>query len=108
MDSDTVVLAQVSPGAVTETLLYQVPTASRTFVEGLTVCNRSSNAQSLRVSVSAQGAATTLKDYVYFDLPIRANDTLLFEPDFTMSASDVIRIYASSADLSFILYGHLA
>ena len=108
MDPDTVILAQVSPGAAVETLLYQVPTTYRTFVEGMTVCNRSSNAQSFRISISAQGAPTSLKDFVYFDLPTRANDTLLVELDFTMSASDVIRIFASSVDLSFILYGHLA
>ncbi len=106
-NTNTVILSRVNPPAMVETVLFQVPVSSRAFVEGITVCNRSSNAQSLRISISAQGLPTALKDFVYFDLPIRANDTLLVELDFTMNASDVIRIFASSVDLSFILYGYL-
>jgi len=106
MDSDTVILAQMTPPALTESLLYQVPSTQRAWVEGITVCNRSSNGQSFRISISLLGAPTTLKDYVYFDLPIQSNDTLLAELDFTMNTTDAIRIFASSVDLSFTLYGH--
>lgn len=105
MNLNVTVLAQLAPGATSETVLYTVPTTNRSFINGLTVCNRAASAQSFRVSVSLLGAATATKDYIYFDLPIVANDTFMATLEFTLGARGVIRVYASSADLSFTLYG---
>lgn len=98
------ILGQVSPSATTETDLYVVPDAKGAVVSSIVVCNRSTSA-TFRVSVSYSGAATANKDYLYYDLTIAANDTFIFTIGITLSNADEIRVYASSANLSFSCFG---
>jgi hypothetical protein len=58
-----------------------------------------------RVSVAVGGGATANKDYIYYDLPIGANDTFIATVGLTLAATDVVRVYASNTNLSFSLYG---
>lgn len=99
------VLGQSAPSATTETDLYTVPAATETIVSTLTVTNRSATAATFRVSVSVNGAATATKDYLAYDLVCNGNGFVAFTIGATMDATDVVRIYASSADLSFNLFG---
>jgi hypothetical protein len=69
------------------------------------VCNRSSVLSTFRVSVAVGGGATANKDYIYYDLPIGANDTFIATVGLTLAATDVVRVYASNTNLSFSLYG---
>ena len=57
------------------------------------------------LSIAISGAATTNKDYIYYDLPIGANDTFIATIGVTLAATDVVRVYASNTNLSFSLYG---
>lgn len=98
------ILGQVAPSATTETNLYAVPTATAVVVSTLTVCNRGT-AATFRVSVSPLGATTNPKDFLYYDLPIADNDTFAATFGITLSATDVVRVYASSADLNFNIFG---
>ena len=107
MDNTNVsVLAQLFPAAAVETLLFSVPLANRAFFQGLTVCNHGA-ADTFRVSISLQGAATTAKDYIFFDNPLGANNTLLVELDVTMGAKDAVRVVSTNGTCSFIMYGAL-
>lgn len=99
------VLGQSAPSATTETTLYTVPAATETIVSTLTVANRSSSAATFRVSISVNGAATATKDYLAYDLTCGSNGFIAFTIGATMDATDVVRVYASSADLSFNLFG---
>lgn len=98
------ILGQVSPLATTETAIYAVPAATAAVISTLTVCNRGI-AATFRVSVSALGAATDAKDFLYYDLPIADNDTFAATFGITLSATDAVRVYSSSTDLSFNLFG---
>jgi len=99
------VLGQAAPAATTETALYTVPAATETILSTLTVANRSGSAATFRVSVSVNGAATATKDYLAYDLTCSANGFIAFTIGATVDATDVVRVYASSADLSFNLFG---
>lgn len=99
------ILGQSAPSATTETTLYTVPTATETIVSTLTVANRSATDATFRVSVSADGGATATKDYIVYDLSCPGNGFLAFTLGITANAADVVRIYASSANLSFNLFG---
>lgn len=101
------ILAQLVPGAAVETLLFQVPAQSKALIQEFVVCNRAGAGSSFRISISLLGAATTTKDYLYFDLPIAGNDTFSNELGLTLNASDVIRVYSSSVNLTFTLLGAL-
>lgn len=100
------VLGQQAPAATTATDLYTVPGATQAVVSSIIVCNRSSSATAtFRISVSVAGAATTNKDYVYYDLIIGQSDTFIATIGLTLGATDKIRIYASTANLSFTAVG---
>jgi len=99
------ILGQSAPSATTETALYTVPAATETIVSTLTVTNRSVSDATFRVSVSDNGAATANKDYVAYELTCPGNGFLAFTLGITLNATDVMRVYASSANLSFNLFG---
>ncbi len=97
-------LGQQAPSATTETTLYTVPSATSAIVSSLVVCNRSTSA-TFRVSVAVGGGATANKDYLYYDATIDANYTIALTLGLTLAATDKVKVYASSANLSFNLFG---
>ena len=99
------ILGQVSPSTGVETTLYAVPASTSAVGSSLIVANRGTSTASFRVSVSAAAAATTNKDYLYYDLQIGANDTFIATVGITLATTDVVRVYASNTNLSFQLYG---
>jgi hypothetical protein len=99
------VLGQSSPAATTETALYTVPAATSAVASSVIVCNRSAVLSTFRISIAIAGAATSNKDYIYYDLPIGANDTFIATIGVTLAATDEVRVYASNTNLSFSLYG---
>jgi hypothetical protein len=99
------VLGQSSPSATTETDLYTVPSATSTVASSVIVCNRSAVLSTFRISIAVGGGATSNKDYIYYDLPIGANDTFIATIGVTLSATDKVKVYSSNTNLSFSLYG---
>lgn len=99
------VLSQTAPGATTLTDSYTVPALTQAAVSSIVVCNRSGSDATFRVSVAVAGAADSTKQYVYYDLTIPANDTFIATVGVSLGAADVVRVYASSANLSFSVFG---
>lgn len=99
------VLAQVSPAATTLTTLYTVPSSTSTVVSSIIICNSNSSTVTFRVSVAVAGAADNVKQYLYYDLPLLANDTFIATIGCTLATTDVVRCYASSTNVSFQMFG---
>ena len=99
------VLAQSIPSAATSTLLYTVPAATSTVCSTITVCNQSATATSFRISVGIAGEALATKQYLYYDVAIGGNDTFVATIGITLATTDVVRVYATLATLSFNLFG---
>ena len=99
------VLGQSSPAATTETDLYTVPAATSAVASSVIICNRSSTLATFRISIAVGGGATANKDYIYYDLPLGANDTFIATIGVTLAATDKVKVYASTTNLSFSLYG---
>lgn len=99
------VLGQSSPSATTATTLYTVPAATQTVVSTVTVANRAATAGTYRIAVRVAGAALANSQYIAYDvsLPANASDTLTL--GLTLGATDVITVYASSADFTFSAFG---
>jgi hypothetical protein len=89
----------------TEIILYTVPSSTSAIGSSIIIANRGTSVATFRVSISVNGAATTNKDYIYYDLPIGANDTFIATIGITLATTDVVRVYASNTNLSFSLYG---
>ena len=99
------VLGQSNPVAVTLTDAYTVPGATSTVVSSVVVCNRSSVATMFRVSVAVAGAADNNKQYLAYDAEILGNEIYAFTIGITLAATDVLRVYATLATLSFNVFG---
>tara|TARA_R110000744_G_scaffold213840_3_gene332744 strand:+ start:148 stop:477 length:330 start_codon:yes stop_codon:yes gene_type:complete len=98
-------LGQVVPLATTVTTLYTAPDLTQTTVSSLVVCNRSGSARTFRVSFHVAGASADNKQYLFYDKSIAANETTTVVIGMCFAQTDVIKVYASTADLSFNLFG---
>lgn len=99
------VLAQSKPIAATLTDIYSVPAATSATVSCITVCNQSATATSFRISVAIAGAANENKQYLFYNVAIGGNDTLTLVLGITLATTDVVRVYATLATLSFNVFG---
>ena len=98
-------LGQTSPSAASLTDSYTVPAVTKTTVSTITVANRSATATSFRISVAKAGAADALQQYLFYDVPILGNDTFAATIGITLETTDVVRVYATLATLSFNIFG---
>jgi hypothetical protein len=99
------VLGQSAPSATTATTLYTVPSATEAVISTISVCNRGTASATFRVSVRPNGAALANQHYLVFDASVTPKDTLFLTVGSTMDASDVLEVYASTADFSFNAFG---
>ena len=98
-------LAQSNPLAATLTDAYTVPASTSVTVSSIVVCNRSATDTTFRVSVAVAGAADDNKQYLYFDEEIKGNTTFVLTGGITLAATDVVRVYATLATLTFSVFG---
>lgn len=102
------ILARSKPAAATPVDLYVVPQKGSVHILGALVCNAAGSGSKIRLSISPQGVTTAAEDFLYFDLPIIANDTFLLEIDTTLRVADTIRAQSSNGNLVFTLFGIVA
>ena len=98
------VLGQVAPAATTATDLYAVGAGKQSVISTITVCNRST-AATYRIAVRPAAATLANQHYVTYDATVAANDTITLTIGMSLSATDVITVYASTANLSFSVFG---
>lgn len=99
------VLGQAAPAATTNSTLYTVPAATEAVVSTVSVCNREDAPATFRLAVRPAGAAIADQHYVVYDAVIKANDSVFMTIGLTLAATDVVTVYASSALLTFSLFG---
>jgi hypothetical protein len=99
------ILGQSAPSATTATNLYTVPSATEAVISTITVANRANTTATYRISIRPNGATQANEHYIAYDASLPANDTIALTLGLTMDAADVITVYASSASVSFGLFG---
>jgi hypothetical protein len=99
------VLAQSAPSATTNTDIYTVGSGKQAVVSTITVANRSATARSYRIAVRPAGATLANQHYIAYDVVVAANDTTALTLGVTLTATDVVTVYASTTDLSFGIFG---
>ena len=99
------VLGQSKPAATTATTLYTCPSATQTVISSLVVANQAASAGTFRIAIRPNGASLSGEHYLAYDAPIAANSFVSLTLGLTIDASDVVTIYASSADMSFNAFG---
>jgi hypothetical protein len=99
------VLAQSAPSATTNTDVYTVGSGKQTTISTITVCNRSATIATYRIAVRPNGATIANEHYIAYDAPIGSNDSVTWTIGMTVDAADVVTVYASTANLSFNIFG---
>lgn len=105
MPTNYKILGQIATAAATSTTLYTVPTSTQTVVSSVVVTNRDSAAATYRISAASAGAALANSQYIAYDVTVGGNDSTIITIGATLNASDIIRVYASTANLNFIAFG---
>ncbi len=99
------VLGQSAPSATTATTLYTVPAATSAVVSSIVIANRDSAAATYRVAIRPAGATLANQHYIAYDVTVGASDSTVLTLGITLATTDVVTIYASTANLSFSAYG---
>jgi hypothetical protein len=100
------VLGQISPSATTATTLYTVPSGKDAIISTLIVANRAA-AGSFRIAIRPAGATLANEHYIAYDVPIGSTDSTTLTLGLTLTATDIITVYASSANMTFSAFGSL-
>jgi glucose-6-phosphate dehydrogenase assembly protein OpcA len=105
MPTNYKVLGQSNPAATTATSLYTVPAATQTVVSTVVIANLAAATATFRIAARVAGATLANSQYVAYDVSVGANDSTALTLGLTLGATDVLTVYASSADLTFSAFG---
>lgn len=99
------VLGQSAPSATTATTLYTVPSATDAVVSSIVVANRDSSSATYRIAIRPAGVSLDNSHYIAYDVTVGASDSTVLTLGVTLDATDVITVYASTANLTFSAFG---
>jgi glucose-6-phosphate dehydrogenase assembly protein OpcA len=99
------VLGQSNPSATTATTLYTVPSGKEAVVSSISVANLTSSSATFRIAVRPAGESLANKHYIGYDITVGASDSTIITAGLTLAATDVITVYASTANVAFQAFG---
>jgi hypothetical protein len=99
------VLGQLNPTATTETSLYS-PSAVSAVLSTIAICNQAGTSATYRIAIRKTGeSSTAAKNWLVYGATVAANDTTMLTLGITLAASDTLRVFASTANVSFSAFG---
>lgn len=99
------VLGQLAPSATTATTLYTVPSSTEAVVSTIVIANRDASSATFRIAVRPDGATLSNEHYIAYNVTVGASDSTTLTLGITLNAADVVTVYASTANLSFNIFG---
>jgi glucose-6-phosphate dehydrogenase assembly protein OpcA len=99
------VLAQSAPSATTATNIYTVPSSTSAVVSTIVVANRTTSTATYRIAIRPAGATLANQHYIAYDVTVGLSDSTTLTLGITLATTDVITVYASTANLSFNVFG---
>ena len=99
------VLGQSNPAATTLTSLYTVPASKEAVVSSISVANLTATAATFRLAVRPAGASIENKHYFGYDITVGASDSTIITVGLTLATTDVLSVYASTANIAFQAFG---
>jgi hypothetical protein len=82
-----------------------VPAATSAVVSTIVVANRTISDATYRIAIRPAGATLANQHYIAYNVTVGAGDSTTLTLGITLAATDVVTIYASTADLSFNIFG---
>lgn len=99
------ILGQSYPSGGALTTAYTVPAATTAVVSTITVCNTSSIDAVYRISIRKNGEAAQSKQYIAFDAPIKAYDTVALTLGITLDPVATVNVYSLGTGCAFNIFG---
>ena len=100
------VLGQTVPSAnATWTQIYAVGSGKQAICSSLTVANLSTDDVLYRVRVRQAGASANDKQFIVYDTAAAAGVSQALQLSMTLSAGDIVEVYAASTAIAFNLFG---
>lgn len=99
------VLGQSNPSATTATTLYTVPSSKEAVISSISVANLTATAATYRIAIRPGGATLANTHYLAYDITVGASDTTIITVGLTLATTDVVTVYASTANLVFQAFG---
>ena len=99
------VLGQSNPAATTLTTLYTVPASKEAVVSSISVANLTGTAATFRLAVRPAGASIANQHYIGYDITVGASDSTIITVGLTLATTDVLSVYASTANIAFQAFG---
>jgi hypothetical protein len=99
------VLAQSAPSATTATDIYTVGAGKNAVISTIVIANRTTSAATYRIAIRPSGATLANQHYIAYDITVGLSDSTTLTLGITLAATDVVTVYASTANLSFNLFG---
>jgi hypothetical protein len=105
MPTNYKILGQSAPAATTSSDLYTVPSSTQAVVSSIVVANRDAAAATYRISCATDGATLANAQYVAYDVTVGGADSTVLTLGITLGDTDKIRVYGSTANLTFTAFG---
>jgi len=101
------ILGQSNPAATTETVLYTVPQGCYAILSLMNIATISASTVAFRMGISVGGGALATADYLYYNVDIVTKDAFRDSDleGLRLEEGDEVRIYASTNELGFTLFG---
>ena len=96
-----VVLGNATPGAAASSTLVTGST-NGSIVSSFSACNRGSNNDTIRVSITKSGGSAY---YLFYGYTLPANASLVEQPGWTLASGDVLTVYSTTGNTDFIATG---
>jgi hypothetical protein len=82
-----------------------VPSATEAVISTIVIANRAAVSSTYRIAVRPNAATLANQHYIAFDVIVGAGDSTTLTLGITLATTDIITVYASSANLSFSAFG---
>lgn len=81
--------------------LYASPAAKTAVISTLAVCNTATAVATFRVGVMASAGTPAAAEWLFYDVTVGANDTLMFTIGLALQAGRYVRVSSSAATVTF-------
>jgi hypothetical protein len=85
--------------------VYTVPSSTETVISTISICNRGSTATTYSIGVRVDGETYDNKQYMTYNAPIGAYESIFLTIGVTMDAGDIFLAMTPSTTLTVNLFG---
>lgn len=107
MPNSYIIAGQAAPLAATDTVIYTVPAGKQFVMSALTAVNRDKvgDAAEIRLAIVPSGDTLGNKHYVVYDRILDQREEFVKNGIATLPAGTAVHVQASTANVSFSLFG---